>query len=68
MSQGSEEKMSTVRTKKLHGSYTFRVEIYSGLSSRVGDSTESPEFELAGHVWQLRIFPGGSLESHRGKC
>ena len=38
---------------------------YSGLSTRVGDSTESPEFELCGHVWQLRIFPGGSLEAHR---
>jgi len=67
MNQGSEEKMSTVRTKKMHGSFTYRVEVFSGLSTRVGDSVESPEFELCGgHVWQLRIFPGGSLEAHRG--
>lgn len=32
----------------------------------VGESTESPEFELCGHLWQLRIFPGGSLDSHKG--
>jgi hypothetical protein len=61
-----EEKMSTSRVKKLFGSFTFRIENYSGLSTRVGDSTESPEFELCGHMWQLRIFPGGSLEVHRG--
>ena len=29
-------------------------------------SSESPEFDLCGHVWQLRIFPGGSLEAHKG--
>ena len=60
-----EEKSSVSRVKKSHGLYSFRVEGYSGLSTRVGDSTESPEFELCGHVWQLRIFPGGSLEAHR---
>lgn len=32
----------------------------------MGDSIESPEFLLCGFQWQLRIFPGGSLESHRG--
>lgn len=32
-----------------------------GLSSRVGESVESPEFFICGHQWQLRIFPGGSL-------
>lgn len=58
--------MSSARVKKLQGSFTFRIEVYSGLSTRVGDSTESPEFDLCGHVWQLRIFPGGSLEVHRG--
>ena len=53
-----EEKASTSRVKRSSGSYTFRIEGYSGLSTRVGDSTESPEFELCGHMWQLRIFPG----------
>ena len=60
-----EEKSSVSRVKKSFGVYTFRVEGYSGLSTRVGDSTESPEFELCGHTWQLRIFPGGSLDAHR---
>ena len=50
---------------KQTGSYTFRIEGYSGLSSAVGVSTESPEFRLCGHCWQLRIFPGGSLEAHK---
>ena len=58
--------MSTSRVKKLSGAFTFRVENYSGLSTRVGDSTESPEFDLCDHTWQLRIFPGGSLDVHRG--
>jgi hypothetical protein len=54
------------KVKKSYGSFRFSIEGYSGLSHRVGDSTESPEFELCGHTWQLRIFPGGSLETHRG--
>lgn len=32
----------------------------------VGDTVESPEFELCQRTWQLRIFPGGSLQAHRG--
>ena len=59
------EKTSVSRVKKSAGIYSFRIEGYSGLSAKVGDSTESPEFDLCGHLWQLRIFPGGSLESHR---
>lgn len=58
--------MSTGKVQKLVGSYTFRIDRYSGLSSSVGASTESPEFDLCGHIWQLRIFPGGSLEAHKG--
>ena len=60
-----EEKASVSRVKKAAGIYSFRIEGYSGLSAKVGDSTESPEFDLCGHLWQLRIFPGGSLEAHR---
>ncbi len=62
----NEEKMSTGKVRKLTGSYIFRVEGYSGLSMTVGASTESPEFDLCSHIWQLRIFPGGSLEAHKG--
>ena len=51
--------------KKSSGSYSFRVEGYSGLTSKVGDSAESPEFTLCDHLWQLRLFPGGSLEEHK---
>ena len=58
--------MGTGKVQKLIGSYTFRIERYSGLSTQVGTSTESPEFDLCGHIWQLRIFPGGSLELHKG--
>jgi len=58
--------MSTGKVQKLVGSYTFRIDRFSGLSSNVGASTESPEFDLCGHIWQLRIFPGGSLEAHKG--
>jgi hypothetical protein len=60
-----EEKSNVSRVKKILGSYQFRIEGYSGLSSRVGDCVESPEFVLCGHKWQLRIFPGGSLENHK---
>jgi speckle-type POZ protein len=61
-----EEKYNVSRVQKTFGTYKFRIEGYSGLSNRVGDSVESPEFTLCGHSWQLRIFPGGSLESHKG--
>lgn len=61
-----EEKMSVSKVKIVQGSYMFRIEGFSTLSNRVGDSIESPEFSLCTHDWQLRIFPGGSLESHRG--
>lgn len=60
-----EEKSNVSRVQKQFGSYRFRIEGYSGLSNRVGDSIESPEFTICGHCWQLRIFPGGSLESHK---
>jgi hypothetical protein len=61
-----EERIATSKVKRQTGTFTFRVEGYGGLSTRVGESCESPEFELCGHIWQLRIFPGGSLEIHRG--
>jgi hypothetical protein len=48
-----EEKASVSRVKKVSGLYSFRIEGYSGLSSKVGDSTESPEFDLCGHLWQV---------------
>ena len=61
-----EEKSSVSRIiKKSSGSYSFRIEGFSGLTSKVGDSTESPEFSLCEHLWQLRLFPGGSLPEHK---
>ena len=61
-----DEKSSVSKvTIKSSGSYTFRVEGYSGLTSNVGESVESPEFTLCDRVWQIRIFPGGSLEKHK---
>ncbi|RYH12844.1 MATH domain-containing protein [archaeon] len=61
-----EEKGSISKVQKSTGIYRFQVEGYSGLSTRVGDSIESPEFTLCGYTWQLRIFPGGSLDNHKG--
>ena len=53
-----EEKKSSTRVHRITGSFIFSIEGFSGLSNRVGDSTESPEFDLCEHTWQLRIFPG----------
>ena len=60
-----EQIASNGKVKKQMGAYTFRVEGYSGLPTTIGTSTESPEFPLVGHTWQLRIFPGGSLDMHK---
>lgn len=61
-----EEKSNVAKVQKNCGAYKFKIEGYSGLSTKVGDSVESPEFTICGHTWQLRIFPGGSLEHHKG--
>ncbi len=61
-----EEKADVSKVHKSEGAYRFRIEGYSGLSQKVGDSVESPEFNICGHTWQLRLFPGGSLEAHKG--
>jgi len=50
------------------GSFTFRIGGFPALDEAVGECTESPEFELCSRRWQLRIFPGGSLPAHQGKC
>jgi hypothetical protein len=60
-----EEKSSVSRVKKSYGTYRFRIEGFSGVPNRIGESVESPEFTLCGYTWQLRIFPGGSLEQHK---
>jgi hypothetical protein len=60
-----EEKSSVSRVKKSYGTYRFRIEGFSGVPNRIGESVESPEFTLCGYTWQLRIFPGGSLELHK---
>lgn len=61
-----EEKESVAKVQRSSGIFRFQVEGYSGVSTRIGDSIESPEFGLCGYTWQLRIFPGGSLEAHKG--
>ena len=60
-----EIKSALSRVRQTTGSFTFRIDGFSGLPNAVGASTESPEFVLCGHTWQLRIFPGGSLQLHR---
>ena len=54
------------RTINNQGTYTWTLMGYSTMSDRVGDIIESPEFEVCGKTWQLRIFPGGSLTAHAG--
>jgi hypothetical protein len=61
-----EEKSCVSRVKKLQGAYRFRIEGFASVPNRNGESIESPEFTLCNHTWQLRIFPGGSLEQHKG--
>lgn len=51
-----EEKASNSRVKRATGMYSFRIEGYSGLNNRVGESTESPEFELCGKYDTLIYF------------
>ena len=60
-----EEKGNVSRVKKSLGCYEFRIEDFTGLSTKVSNCVESPEFNLCGLTWQLRIFPGGSLENHK---
>ena len=57
---------SAWRVTSRKGCYYYSVEGYNALSTRVGDCIESPEFTLCGKLWQLRIFPGGSLLNHKG--
>jgi speckle-type POZ protein len=59
-----EEKSCAARMEKVTGTFSFTVEGWSALPDKIGESTESPEFELCGRSWQLRIFPGGSLDAH----
>lgn len=59
-----EEKSCAARMEKVTGTFSFTVEGWSALPDKIGESTESPEFELCGKNWQLRIFPGGSLDAH----
>jgi hypothetical protein len=61
-----QERSSVSTVKKSCGSYQFRIEGFSTVPNRIGESIESPEFTLCSHIWQLRIFPGGSLEQHKG--
>ncbi len=66
MDSNIQEQEDVSKERKLRGSYRFKLEGYSLLSTKIGESVESPEFSLCEHVWQLRIFPGGSLSPHAG--
>ena len=61
-----EQLSCTVSVKRHTGRFTFRIGGFPALDDSLGDSIESPEFELCGRRWQLRIFPGGSLQPHVG--
>lgn len=56
----------TVNVPRQTGIFTFRIGGFPALDDKVGETTESPEFDLCRRKWQLRIFPGGSLMAHAG--
>ncbi len=57
--------VTTSKVKAMTGSFAYRFERYGRFNTRIGDSTISPKFELYGHLWQFRIFPGGSFDSEK---
>lgn len=61
-----EEKSSVARVNKKFGRFSYHIYDFSSLSTEVGYAVEGPDFELCGHMWQLRLFPGGSLIQHKG--
>ena len=66
MENSVRELSCTVNVPRQTGTFTFRIGGFPALEERVGETTESPEFDLCRRKWQLRIFPGGSLVAHTG--
>lgn len=58
--------MATSTSVRHTGSFTWRIEGYSGLSAVVGECIESPPFALCGHVWQVTLYPGGASDDSQG--
>lgn len=66
MSTELEHISCTANVERVSGTFTFRIGGFPALKDGIGDTVESPEFDLCSRKWQLRIFPGGSLTSHSG--
>lgn len=47
-------------------SYTWTVNNWDNVDKTVGNKIKSPIFNICDNDWQLRVFPGGLLEIHRG--
>lgn len=62
-----EKKFCTSQVTKNVGTFTWSLVGFSSVSDKVGDIVESPEFIICDRLWQLRIFPGGSLPQHAGQ-
>lgn len=65
ISSSIEEKSCLSRVDRKFGRFSYHILDFSSLSTEIGCAVEGPDFELCGHVWQLRIFPGGSLPQHK---
>lgn len=61
-----EEKSCVTRVHRKFGRFSFHVMDASMLPKDIGIAVESPDFELCGYTWQLRLFLGGSLPQHNG--
>jgi speckle-type POZ protein len=61
-----EIKSGTWKVRKAVGSFTCRIEGFSGFSREAGKYSESDMFELCGMKWKLQLFPGGCNQELRG--
>ena len=65
--KASKRKDTLITTKThINNIQIIPVDGFLNLPDDVGETIESPEFELCSRLWQLRIFPGGSLVAHKG--
>lgn len=54
-----EQAAGVLKACMLRGEYTFTIEHFSLLDSRLGQFVDSPDFKLTENSWWLRVFPGG---------
>jgi hypothetical protein len=58
--------LQTTHSDRVDGSFTVVFSELSGYNCESGDFTSSGVAEAAGHLWSVRIYPGGILSAHTG--